>query len=118
MRSDILFLACTRPAMVPGLNIPAVALGAVMIFCGEFFTISHYFLEGVERLATSAVITAACIVACRLLVAYDPNAFRLIYLGAVTRSKSLSNLSYWRGSSLSPAPVRRARTAAEIPYAV
>lgn len=103
--------------MVPGLNIPIVALGVIVICCGEFFTASAHFMGGWSRIGWSAGLTAGSIGLCRWIVRKDYNAFRLLFLAVVTRSKSIGTFGYWRGSSLSPVRNELPRKAARIPYA-
>jgi len=114
--SDTLFIACTRPAMFIG--IPLQAFAVLLICCGEFFVLSGLGGAGVPRLVVTGLLSAAGYGACRVAVAKDHNMFGILFLWATTKGRASRNALYWRGSSVSPFPVRPARKPAEVIYYV
>lgn len=97
-RDEILFLACTRPALVLGAPIEAVGLNLIAT--------SAAFLGGgsLLYLLVAPVLHAVFRAVCRS----DPNAFRVLYLGLTTGGQA-RNRRIWGGSStaaLTPAPHR------------
>lgn len=114
--SDTLFIACTRPAMF--LGIPLQAFAVLLICCGEFFVLSGLGGAGVSRLVLTGALSAAGYSACRIAVAKDHNMFGILFLWATTKGRASRNAVYWRGSSVSPSPVRPARKPAELAYYV
>jgi type IV secretion system protein VirB3 len=112
VKTDTLFIACTRPAMFIG--IPLQAFAVLLICCGEFFVLSGLSGAGVSRLVVSGVLGAAGYGACRIAVAKDHNMFGILFLWATTKGRASRNALYWRGSSASPSPVHPARKATEL----
>ncbi|NPD69605.1 type IV secretion system protein VirB3 (plasmid) [Lichenicola cladoniae] len=100
---DTLFLACTRPAMWQGVPIEAACLNAMGTVI--FFIIMKnpcYMLIGV---VLHYVI--------RTLISRDYNVFGVFRLWVDTKGLA-RNASRWGGSSVSPLPLRRARSAREV----
>lgn len=110
-----LFLACTRPAMVPWLGIPIIPFAMIFMLCGTFFFATNFILGGWWRLFITALAAGGSFAACRFAVAYDQNIFGQVFLGIIMRGKTMDMIWYWRGSSLAPVPVKASR--ADIPYA-
>jgi len=103
LAEDILFVACTRPAMIQGVPLEAFALNAmvtmvIFILAGNPF----YMLIGVP-------VHLACREVCRL----DYNMFRLLFLWMRTKGAAM-NKDVWGGASVSPLPLRPARTPREV----
>jgi type IV secretion system protein VirB3 len=88
---DILFLACTRPAMFAGVTMEAFGLNAVVtsiiymaagsIFYSVVGVFIHFILVGVLR--------------------HDPNRLRLLWRCLGTKGRS-RNVLVWGGSSVAP----------------
>lgn len=101
LTEDTLFLACTRPAMVWGVPIEAMAVNAM--FTSLVFIIMKNPLYG--------VIGVGLHLAFRALASLDHNCFRVLFLWVETKGRA-RNGTLWGGSSASPLalrPVRRAR---------
>lgn len=103
LTQDLLFLACTRPAMWQGVPLEALAINgmATSIF---FVLMSNpfYMLIGV-------VIHYAM----RALISHDYNIFKTLVLWADTKARAL-NQDRWGGSSVSPLPLGPARRVREV----
>lgn len=98
---DILFLACTRPAMVAGVTMEAMAVN--IMASASAFLAGH----SLAWLLAAPVLHLVFAGICRT----DPNAFRLLWLWIETRGRA-RNSGLWGGASASPLPlVRRARGA-------
>jgi type IV secretion system protein VirB3 len=90
LTEDTLFLACTRPAMIAGVTMEAMALN-VMFSCILFLAIPIHGL-------------------CRIICRHDPNMFRILLAWIETRGRT-RNAPFWGGSSCTPLKlVRRYRT--------
>jgi type IV secretion system protein VirB3 len=111
---DMLFLACTRPAMFVG--IPIQAFGVLIIGCGEVFVLSGLATHSVWRLVWCATLSLASYGICRMLTAIDHNIFGILFLWLTTKGRASRNAVFWGGSSASPSPLRRPRTAREITF--
>jgi type IV secretion system protein VirB3 len=98
LTEDTLFLACTRPAMVLGAPMEAMALN-VMVSAIAFLA-GHSLLYLLIAPATHLVFRAVC--------RADPNAFRLIWAYVDTKGRA-RNAALWGGSSATPLPLRRPR---------
>ena len=109
-----LFLACTRPALIAGIPIEAFVVSG--LFCIESFMISGLFTTSVWRLVWLGGSLGISYLVCRLLTAIDHNIFHILFVWFQTKCRTSRNAAYWGGSSLSPAPIRRARKAQDIPY--
>lgn len=96
IEEDILFLACTRPAMVGGVSMEAVGfnlIGTSILFlvAGSIF----YTLVGV---AVHLVM--------RAIIKHDHNRFRVLNAWINTRGRA-RNASLWGGTSLTPLRLQR-----------
>ena len=96
IKQDTLFLGMTRPAQFWGTHWGALVANVIVTMYTFVFT------EELWALFLCVPIHAVCWWISR----YDPNAFRLIALFLVTRTKSLGNALYWRSSSSDPFPKR------------
>jgi type IV secretion system protein VirB3 len=96
LTEDTLFLACTRPAMVLGVPMEAMAVN-VMVSAIAFLA-GHSFLYLLIAPAMHLVFRAVC--------RADPNAFRLIWAYVDTKGRA-RNAAAWGGSSATPLPLRR-----------
>lgn len=96
IKQDTLFLAMTRPAQLWGTHWGALVANVIVTMYTFMFT------EALWALFMCVPIHAVCWLVSR----YDPNAFRLIGLLLLTRSRSLANGLYWRASSSDPFPKR------------
>lgn len=94
---DMLFLACTRPALV--LGVPMEAMGLNLIASCIAFLASGSLLYLLIAPVLHVVFKAIC--------KADPNAFRVLYLWLETRGRA-RNGGLWGGSSASPLPLSRA----------
>ena len=103
LTEDVLFLACTRPAMWQGVPLEALAIngmatGIIFVLMSNPF----YMLIGV-------VIHYSI----RALISHDYNAFTTLRLWSETKARAC-NTDRWGGSSVSPTPLRRTRKAREV----
>lgn len=94
---DTLFLGATRPAQFWGTHWGAVIFNVI------FTMYAFVFTDDLLMLFVCVPIHAVCWSISR----YDHNAFRLIFLFFMMRSKSIANFFYWRASSASQFPKRR-----------
>jgi type IV secretion system protein VirB3 len=88
---DTLFLACTRPAMIAGVTMEAMAVN-VMFSCILFLMAGSIFY-GLVALPIHAVN--------RIICQRDPNMFRIILTWIETRGR-MRNYVLWGGSSYTP----------------
>jgi type IV secretion system protein VirB3 len=103
LTEDVLFLACTRPAMWQGVPLEALALngmatGIIFVLMSNPF----YMLVGV---AVHYLV--------RAFISHDYNAFTTLRLWAETKGRA-RNKDRWGGSSVSPTPLRPARRVQEV----
>ena len=98
---DVLFLACTRPAMVMG--VPMEAMGVNIIVSACAFLAAHSLLYLLVAPALHLVFRAVC--------RTDHNAFRVLFLFVQTKGRSRTE-SIWGGSSSPPLPTTRLRRSA------
>ena len=103
LSEDILFLACTRPALVLGVPMEAMGLNLMISACA--FLAGHSLLYLLAAPAAHLVFAAVC--------RHEPNAFRLMWLWADTRGRA-RNAALWGGGSPAPLPVRRRFQAHEL----
>lgn len=105
LQEDILFLACTRPAMI--LGVPMEAMGVNVIASTVAFLGGGSVLYLLIAPALHLVFHAIC--------KADPNAFRVLYLFVETKGRA-RNGGLWGGSSASPLHVvrRGIRSAAHV----
>ena len=113
-QADVLFLACTRPAMFVG--IPIQAFGVLIIVCGEVFVLSGLATHSVWRLFWCGVLSLASYGVCRVLTGIDHNIFGILFLWITTKGRASRNSPYWGGSSASPSPLRMRRTMQDIRF--
>jgi type IV secretion system protein VirB3 len=97
---DILFLACTRPAMFAGATIEAVCLNVILT------TLLFLALGSIFYAAVGAILH----VIARSIVRHDHNAFRVLSGWAETKGRH-RNTVFWGGSSVTP--LRLVRTYGE-----
>lgn len=98
LAEDVLFLACTRPAMVMG--VPMEAMGVNIIVSACAFLAAHSLVYLLVAPAMHLVFRAIC--------RTDPNAFRILFLFVQTKGRART-ASVWGGSSCPPLPARRLR---------
>jgi type IV secretion system protein VirB3 len=100
---DPLFLACTRPAMVAGVTLEAMALNGMVTMIS--FVVSSSFW------ALLVGVAIHCI--CRQIVRVDHNAFRILAAWADTRGRC-RNAVFWGGSTVSPLRLGRTHTERDL----
>ena len=88
---DPLFLACTRPAMLAGVNLEAMVLN-VMVTMSSFVLFGSFVCLGL------GVVVHLIF---RQIVRYDHNAFRTLFVWFDTAGRS-KNTALWGGSSVTP----------------
>ena len=103
LAEDPLFLACTRPAMIAGVPMEAMAFNVIV--SATIFLAAH----ALAWLLIAPVLHIVCRAVCK----HDPNAFRVLWQFIDTKGRA-RNGSTWGGSSLSPLPVRRRFALAEL----
>jgi len=96
LAEDVLFLACTRPAMV--LGVPMEAMGVNVILTAIVFLGGHSLLYLLIAPVLHLIFQAIC--------KSDHNAFRVLWLYVETKGRS-QNAAIWGGSSQTPLPLRR-----------
>lgn len=103
LTEDTLFLACTRPAMIAGVTMEAMAIN-VMASC-ILFLVAGSIVYGLVGLPIHLI--------CRAICRHDPNQFRLIVAWLETRGRA-RNGAVWGGSSPTPLRLLRRFKAREI----
>lgn len=104
---DILFLACTRPAMMAGVPLEGFAANACLtLLLGMWLGSPLYWLLGVVIHFPMRAVTA-----------WDHNFFRVGRLWLETKGAGIGG-ELWGGSTLSPIASSPARKPAEIPISV
>lgn len=103
LTEDTLFLACTRPAMWQGVPIEAVCINAMVTTV--FFILMKNPCYMVIGIVFHYVI--------RAFISYDYNVFGVARLWLDTKGRA-RNVARWGGSSVSPLPLGRARSAREV----
>ena len=101
LAEDVLFLACTRPAMVMGVPMEAVGLNVIVSACA--FLAAHSLLYLLVAPALHLVFRAIC--------RTDHNAFRVLFLFLQTKGRART-ASTWGGSSSPPLPCPRLQRSA------
>lgn len=101
MNEDTLFLACTRPAMIAGVTIEAMALN------GMATTILFVLTSGFTMIGLGVGMHFVL----REVTKYDHNQFRVLFAWLNTRGKQ-KNITRWGGGSTSP--LRLIRTYKEL----
>jgi len=100
LTEDTLFLACTRPAMIAGVTMEAMALN-VMFSC-ILFLVAGSIIYGLVAIPIHGLS--------RMICRHDPNMFRILLAWIETRGRT-RNAAFWGGSSWTPLKlVRRYRT--------
>lgn len=102
LAEDMLFLACTRPAMVAG--VPMEAVGLNVIVSATIFLAAHS--------AAWLLIAPALHLVFRAICKHDHNAFRVLFMYVNTKGRS-RNGAAWGGNSATPLPLKRRYTLAE-----
>jgi len=98
---DMLFLACTRPAMIAGVTMEAMALN-VMGTAIIFILASNFLLIGIGVVVHFIL---------KEITKHDHNKFRVLFAWLNTRGK-YKNTSRWGGTTISP--LRLIRTYKEL----
>jgi len=106
LTEDTLFLACTRPAMVAGVTMEAMALN-VMFSC-ILFLVAGSIVYGLVAIPIHGL--------CRVICRYDPNMFRILLAWIETRGRA-HNASLWGGSSCTPLKLIRRYRSGDLGYA-
>lgn len=96
LAEEILFLACTRPALI--LGVPMEAMGVNLMLSAVAFLAGGSVLYLLIAPALHLVFQAIC--------RADPNAFRVAWLFLETRGRA-RNARLWGGSSPTPLPLTR-----------
>ncbi|MBI1198938.1 MAG: type IV secretion system protein VirB3 [Phenylobacterium sp.] len=96
LAEDVLFLACTRPAMVGG--VPMEAVGLNLIASATVFLAAHSPAWLLIAPVLHVVFKAVC--------KHDHNAFRVLWMFVDTKGRS-RNGATWGGSSATPLPLKR-----------
>lgn len=102
LAEDVLFLACTRPAMVAG--VPMEAVGLNLIVSATVFLAANSPVWLLVAPVLHVVFRATC--------KHDHNAFRVLWMFVETKGRS-RNGAAWGGSSATPLPLRRRYTLQE-----
>lgn len=105
LTEDTLFLACTRPAMIAGVTMEAMAIN-VMASC-ILFLMAGSIVYGLVALPIHLI--------CRAICRHDPNQFRLLVAWLETRGRA-RNGAVWGGSSPTPLRLGRRFTAREVAH--
>nr|WP_210320771.1 type IV secretion system protein VirB3 [Rhizobium leucaenae] len=88
---DVLFLACTRPAMIAGVTMEAMGINVIV-------TTILYVLAGS---IAYVLVGVAFHFIFRALVKHDHNMFRTLIAWVETRGRS-RNIRHWNGASITP----------------
>ena len=96
LEEDTLFLACTRPAMIAGVTMEAMAINIML-------TTILYIIAGSVAYTLIGIVFHLVF---RALVKHDHNMFRILLAWIETRGRS-RNTSYWGGTTLSPLKLTR-----------
>ncbi len=102
LTDDVLFLACTRPAMVGG--VPMEAVGLNLIVSATVFLAAHSPVWLLIAPVLHLIFRAIC--------KHDHNAFRVLWMFVETKGRS-RNGAAWGGSSATPLPLTRRYTLQE-----
>jgi type IV secretion system protein VirB3 len=92
LEEDTLFLACTRPAMIAGVTMEAMAINVMLT--------TIIFIMGGIGFVLLGIINHLIF---KAIMKYDHNMFRILLAWLDTRGRSF-NSAYWGGSS--PTPLR------------
>lgn len=100
LADDPLFLACTRPAMIAGVTMEAMAINGMVTMVAFIESSSFWaFLGG-----------AVVHVVFSQIVRHDHNAFRVLMAAVETRARCRTT-AFWGGSTVTPLPLGRTYTA-------
>jgi type IV secretion system protein VirB3 len=102
---DILFLACTRPAMILGVTMEAMGLN--VIFSSILFILAGSLLYGLVAIPIHF--------GCRLVCKHDPNQFRILFAWIETRGRH-RNTALWGGASATPLRLTRRYNVRELAH--
>jgi type IV secretion system protein VirB3 len=105
LAEDVLFLACTRPAMIAGAPMEAVGLNLMIS--------ATAFLAG--RSLLYLLVAPAVHLVCAAVCRSDHNAFRLLWLFVETKGRA-RNAGLWGGGSPPPLPTARRFAARELDH--
>lgn len=97
LEEDVLFLACTRPAMIAGVTMEA--MGVNIIATTILFIVAGSIAWALIGFALHALFKA--------VIKQDHNMFRILVAWLETRGRSRNGI-YWGGSS--PTPLRLVRS--------
>lgn len=100
---DVLFLACTRPAMIAGVTMEAMGLNVI----------SSCVLFLVAGSVAYGLVAVPIHLAARALCRHDPNQFRLLSAWIDTKGRH-RNTRAWGGSSCTPLRLVRRFEAGEV----
>ncbi len=92
----MLFIACTRPAMIAGVTMEAMGMNIML-------TTILYIIAGSVAYVLVGVVFHLLF---RALVKHDHNKFRILLVWVETRGRS-RNSGYWGGATLSPLKLAR-----------
>lgn len=87
---DILFLACTRPAMIAGVTMEAMGINIMLTTIIFILAGPGFFALGIFNHLIF-----------RMIMKYDHNMFRILFAWLETAGRCL-NKPYWGGSSVTP----------------
>lgn len=100
---DMLFLACTRPAMWQGVPVVAVCINAMAT------TIFFIIMKNPFYMTVGVVMHYVI----RAYISRDYNYFGILHLWLLTKGAA-RNSARWGGSSISPLPLGPARKPREV----
>lgn len=103
LNEDTLFLACTRPAMLLGVPLEAMAIN------GTVSMLVFLLMDSIFYLLVAPPIHLVFAAICK----HDPNAFRVLFQWSATKGRA-RNKAAWGGSSPAPLPLRRRYVLAEV----
>lgn len=103
LTEDPLFLACTRPAMWQGVPLESLVINLMVT------TIVFVIMKNPLYMSIGVAVHYAT----RLLVARDYNMFGVLRVWSETKARA-RNRARWGGSSVSPLPLRAARSPGEV----
>lgn len=95
IEEDTLFLACTRPIMVAGVTMEAMAINVML-------TTTLFIVAGSIVYASVGLVVH---LAFKALVKHDHNMFRILVAWVETRGRA-RNAALWGGSTVTPLHLR------------
>jgi len=96
LEEDTLFLACTRPAMIAGVTMEAMAIN--MMASTIIFLLLGSIIYGSIALVFHLIF--------RAITKYDHNMFRVIFAWLETKARCV-NSRYWQASTVTPLRLRK-----------